>query len=164
MRVVWAFAVIVVCAMVWGLVLLLPGKQVSANTLKRMRLTLLILAGVGGGYVSLAASGAALWSGVVFPFLAPALVLPAFLLLLLGSTRILAGIMWLLTAVSPIDWYLSLRMEAAHPVSSADALSALFNFFTLLVICISMLVQIAALSERKEFSQHEQSSMAEISN
>lgn len=160
MPLVWTFAVIVVFALIWGLVLLLPGRQVSAHSLKRMRLTLLVVAAVGGICVTLSASGAALWGGNIFPFLAPALVLPAFLLLLLGSTRILAGIMWLLTAASPVDWYLSLRMEAVRPVTSTDAAGALFNFFTLLMICISLLVQVAAFGERSELSKREHTSLA----
>jgi hypothetical protein len=88
-----------------------------------------------------------LWGGTVFAFLAPALALPSFLLLFLGSTRILAGFLWFLTVASSICFYIAVRIDGnyANPSTPSLFLGVLWNPFTQYMICLSALVQLAAI-------------------
>jgi len=108
------------------------------------------VSGLLSGVIFLFSCFAMLWGGeVVAPFLATALALPSFLLLYLGSARLLAGFLWFLTAASSITFCLAVRTDDVISHSwkiffSTDSIQLLFNQFTLYMVCISAIVQLAA--------------------
>ncbi len=78
-----------------------------------MTVGLLWLAGILSGLMTLAIMAAAVWGmdtqlawGLgIYPYLIPALSLPAFLLLRIASPLVLSRMLWFLTTACGIAWY-----------------------------------------------------------
>ena len=132
----------------------LPSPRLD-RILHIVRISALSLAGLCGGFVTLASLFAGLWGGEIFPILASALALPSFFLLCLKSPRLLAGFLWFLTAASSIGFYLAVRIDSIYANNTAHSdfsydLWALWNPFTRSMICVSGLVTLAVFSELRK--------------
>jgi hypothetical protein len=128
---------------------LAPENQLSIQFLWRLEIALLSLSGILNNLIALSSCIAMLWCGAFLPFLATALTLPSFLLLFLRSARLLAGFLWLLTAAFTICFYLAVRINyfASHSekvLFSIDGIGTLFNKFTLYLVCVFAIAQLAA--------------------
>ena len=141
---------------------LMFDQRTSSETLPRLSFLLLIVAGILCGFMTLFILAAAPWGletrvplGLgVYPYLIPALSLPAFLLLRFWSPSVLAAVFWGLTTACAVAWYFGDRAERAfehlRPVTDpTEKLGMFFNAFTLIYIMISVLIQLAAFCGRR---------------
>ena len=142
------------------------GNPIAAQTLSRMAVFLLWIAGILSGLLTLAALAAAAWGmdtrlpwGLgVYMYLIPVLSLPAFLLLLFSSLRALSHVLWFLTVASAFAFYFGDRADriasGMQPITDRmDSLGMFLNFFTILFVLISTLVQLAAVCKGREQRQ-----------
>jgi hypothetical protein len=145
---------------------LAKGNPISAQTLSRMTVFLLWIAGILSGLLMLSALAGAAWGmdtrlpwGLgVYMYLIPALSLPAFLLLLLSSLRTLSRVLWFLTIASAFAFYFGDQADriasGIQPISDQmEILGTFSNYFTILFVLISTLVQLAVVCKRRE--QHQ---------
>lgn len=139
--------------------------SISPQTLVIAKGALLWIAGVLSGLMVLISAAAAAWGmntrlpwGIgVFMYLLPALSLPAFLLLKF-SVRLLSRALWALSLFNSLAWLFGDRADriasGIKPVSDPLQIAGMaLNAFTLLYLIVSVLVQIAALCERKRESR-----------
>jgi hypothetical protein len=145
---------------------LAKGNLIAAQTLSRTTIFLLWSAGILSGLLTLAALASAAWGmdtrlpwGLgVYMYLIPALSLPAFLLLIFSSLRALSRVLWFLTVASAFAFYFGDRAEriasGMQPIADRmDILGMFLNFFTILFVFISILVQLAAVCKLREQRQ-----------
>lgn len=137
------------------------STSVTATTL--LRISFLWIAGILSGLMTLAILAAAAWGmdtripyGLgVYPYLIPALSLPAFLLLRFASLPALSRTLWFLTAACAVAWYFGDRADriasGMRPISNpTEIFGIFFNAFTILFLIISVLVQFADVCRRRE--------------
>lgn len=123
---------------------------------------LLLIAGIFSAVMTLMILAAAAWgmdTGLpwglgVYPYLIPALSLPAFFLLRI-SAKALSRAFWLLTIACAIAWYVGDRADRVaqglHFLSGPrEIVGMFFNAFTILFILISTLVQLAAICKKRQ--------------
>ena len=127
-----------------------------------MRLSLLSIAAAFACLLSLVVLAAAAWGmntslqwGLGYwMYLTPVASLPAFLLLKLGTTRLLSRVLWLLTLVSSIAFYFGDQADrAASGLPQAGTMQRLgtaANGLTLVLLGIAGLVQMASACATKE--------------
>jgi hypothetical protein len=150
-----------------GIPLWLARKTpVSTTTLSGLRTILLCIAGIVSTFTALIALAAAAWGmdtrlpwGLgVYMYLIPALTLPAFLLLLV-SVRTLSRALWILATLCPFAWYFGDRADRIasgfRPLAAQASLGMFFNAFTILLVMIAVIAQLAALCKRREQRQSE---------
>jgi hypothetical protein len=158
----WPASIVAVLAGVFLPLRLAAGPPIRPSVLQATRTMLLWMAGLLSGLMTLIILAAAAWGmdprlpwGLgIYPYLLPALSLPLFLLLLVCHVQVLANAFWLLTAIFPFAWYFGDRVEriATHLQPLTDPLEifgSFLNVFTLLLIAISILVQLAAVCDLK---------------
>ena len=139
---------------------------IEPATLSRVTVGLLWLAGILSALMTLAIMAAAAWGmdtrlawGLsVYPYLVPALSLPAFLLLRIASPLVLSRVLWFLTAACGVACYFGDRADrmasGVRLVSDPlENLGMFLNAFTILFVAISLLVQMAAVCRRREETQ-----------
>lgn len=138
-------------------------SRVDPQRLSMTRVGLLWLAGIASGLMTLFILAAAAWGmdtrlpwGLgVYPYLIPALSLPAFLLLRITSPITLSRAFWLLTVLCGTAWYFGDRAERIasglrQVTDPLENLGMFLNAFTILLVAISVLVQVAAICWRRE--------------
>lgn len=156
---IWSAAFITVIALIGIPLRLAVSPKLKSQTLSGITAFLLVAAGVFSGFATLIALAAAAWGmdthlpwGFgVYQYLLPALSLPSFLLLLIAPVSILSRALWFLTLATGIAWYFAARAED-HLLGRwpMERLGMFFNAFTLLLIMISILVQLASLCRSKQ--------------
>lgn len=138
-------------------------SRIEPQMLSGIRVGLLWIAGMLSGLMAIFALAAAAWGmdtrlkwGLgVYPYLIPVLSLPGFLLLRISPPRVLARVLWFLTAACGVAWYFgdrADRISSGLPLISdpLENLGMFLNAFTLLFIAISLLVHMAAISWRRQ--------------
>ncbi len=158
-----AVCLVVVIAAI-AIPLRLAGKTpISTSALSGLTTILLWIAGAFSGFTALIALAAAAWGmdtrppwGLgVYMYLIPALSLPAFLLLLFSTVRTLSRFLWALTILNPFAWYFGDRADriasGMRPISDPMEIFGMFiNAFTILLVMISVMVQLADICKRRE--------------
>jgi hypothetical protein len=124
---------------------------------------LLIAASVFSGFLLLISLAAAAWDmntslpwglGVLM-YLIPGLSLPAFLVLKFGSVRLLSLVLWFLTVASSFVFYFGDRADRVasglRPIADSEEQVGMFlNAFTLFLLGIAVLVQVASMCASRE--------------
>jgi non-ribosomal peptide synthetase component F len=164
--VLWAAYALVIAALLFVPVMLASKRRIEAITFKKIAGFLLMGAGIIGALNALIAVAAASWgmdtrlpygSGALV-YLLPVLGLPAFVLLTFASAQVLAWAQWSLAIGSalsfPLNDYFERAASGVPPRTSAeDIFGMLLNGFTLILIAVAVLVQLAAFCQRREKAQ-----------
>ena len=95
------------------------------------------------------------WGLGIYMYLTPALSVPAFLLLRFSSVRTLSLVLWFLTVASSFAFYFGDKADrmasGMRPISDpGERLGMFFNAFTLVLIAILVLVQLASVCTTRE--------------
>jgi hypothetical protein len=155
--------VAVLIAIIGVPILLFGGMNPQPKTLSQVTLSLLWFSGVTSGFTTLIALAAAAygmdtrvpWGLDIYPYLIPALGLPSFLLLRIFSITALSRLSWVLTVSCSIAWYLGDKAERVHsglrPITDQrELVGTALNAFTLLLLAISILLQLAGMCRQRE--------------
>jgi hypothetical protein len=134
------------------------GNPILLTNIRLVRRLLLIAASVFSGFLLLICLAAAAWGmntrlpwGLgVLTYLIPALSLPAFLVLTIGSVRMLSLVLWFLTVASSFIFYFGDRADRVasglRPIADFKERAGMFlNAFTLFLLGIAVLVQVASM-------------------
>jgi hypothetical protein len=134
------------------------GNPILVKNISSVRMLLLVAGSAFSGFLLLICLAAAAWGmntslpwglGVLM-YLIPALSLPAFLTLKFGSVRLLSLILWLLTIASSFAFYFGDKADrfasGLPPITdSKEKIGMFLNAFTLLLLGIAALVQVASM-------------------
>jgi len=154
----WAAIAMVGFAIIAVPLRLAANAPPTARALAGMTRGLLLIAGILGSVMTLMILAAAAWGmdtnlpwGLgVYLYLIPALSLPAFFLLFI-SVKATARTLWLLTIANALAWYFGDRADRIFQGLQPKAdFGISFNFFTILLALISVLVELAAFCRGKE--------------
>lgn len=138
---------------------LASASRIDPRKVSAVRIGLLWLAGLLSGIMTLIIVAVAAWGmdtrlpwGLgVYPYLIPALSLPAFLVLKFASPVALSRVFWFLAAACGPAWYFGDRADRiASGFQQVSDLGMFLNLFTFLLLAISVLVQMAAICWRRE--------------
>jgi hypothetical protein len=163
-------ALITTVVLVAGLSMrLILGQPLRAEALSTLVTILLWMAGCLSFLMTLITLAAAAWGmntrlpfalGIL-QFLVPALSVPAFLLLRFWSVSILSRVFWCLTICNAVAWGLADQAERAtsgfRPLSGLERFGTFLNAFTIVLLLVSSLVQLAAVCRHKQRVQVEAS-------
>ncbi len=157
--------VVTIIAVIAIPLMLYSRASISPQTFSVTTATLLWIAGILSGLMTLMILAAAAWGmdtrpawGLgVYMYLIPALSLPAFLLLKF-SVRTLSRALWMLTVSNALAWFFGDRADriasGMRPLSDPNEIAGMFlNAFTLLYLTISVLVQLGDLCRRKAHAE-----------
>ncbi len=94
------------------------------------------------------------WGLGIYLYLIPALSLPLFLLLFFFSVRTFSRAFWLIPLICPFAWYFgdrAYRVDSGwKPISDpVQIFGMFFNAFTILLIAIAIIIQLAAMCEHR---------------
>jgi hypothetical protein len=141
---------------------LFTGNSFVLKRLSLISLFFLVVAGVLSGLLSLVCLAAAAfgmntrlpWGLGIYMYLMPALSVPAFLVLRFSSVRTLSLVLWFLTVASSFAFYFGDQADRVasglRPISDPkERLGMFFNAFTLVLIAISVLVQLASICKSR---------------
>jgi hypothetical protein len=134
------------------------GSPILLRNVRLVRICLLATAGAFSGLLLLICLAAAAWGmnthlpwglGVLM-YLIPALSLPTFVILKLGSVRLLSFVLWLLATTSSFAFYFGDRADrlasGLRPITDLqERIGMFFNAFTLMLLGIAVLVQVASV-------------------
>ena len=163
------FQVVFFCAVLFGLLALvaiaswLHSKQhIDKERLRAGKVVFLVTAGILYAFISLVGLGAAAWGmetwlpwGVgIYPYLLLVVSFPVFLVLAFISLRRLPVVMWAITTVFPLAWWLAIRADRLSkgwtPVSDPrELLGTFLNAFTLVMIPAAIFAHLAARCDRR---------------